>query len=393
MSDQEIQARRVLDKLEVHARVADASEVKRTDLDVRMTPQVRRAKIDAIRKLIAEIGLSNGQLANAIGRSVTVVRQVLNDQYTSNPDPNLHRLHQKLHDLKQVKDGPGHGEFVTTTVAREVFIVIKNVIRLGTIGAMWGPAGVGKSLALRASAQQRPDSLYLEVMGHWTAAGLAEHLAHAMGVPVSGQLNTSRTVHRILQRLTGSHRLLIFDEAHLLRREAMTLVRQIHDASGCPVVLAGVPGLLDRILAGRGDRMQGATLYSRVGLKYDLTQRCIERGEPLYSLDDVRAFFESLKLVVHGTNKPVLLSHDALQWLWAVACLPADDCDEGGLRAGKNVLRLAYQANHKTATFDDTLTREMLTEASSMLIGTGAARHLNDRVQLQQRRGVKSEER
>ncbi len=378
----------LMDKLELDARADDGPRSEPEDLTVRMTPQARRAKINAILKLQRELGMNRGDSAKAIGKSTTVVTQVLNDRYPANPDPILNQLHQKLHDLDQVQQGPGHGEFVTTTVAREIFIVVKNVIKLGTIGAMWGPAGVGKSLALRAAARQRPDSIYLEVMAHWTAAGLAEHLTRPVGAPISGERNTSRTVHRILERLTGSHRLLIFDEAHLLKREAMTLVRQIHDAAGCPVLLAGVPGLLDRIMAGRGDRMQGATLYSRIGLKYNLTQRCTERGEPLYKVEDVQRFFESLRLFVHGTNEPVRLSHDALMWLWAAACLPADECDEGGLRACKNALRLAYQANYKQAGFTGTLTREMLTEASGMLIGTGAARHLNDRVVLQQRRSA-----
>ncbi len=51
----------------------------------------------------------------------------------------------------------------------------------------------------------------------------------------------------IVDRLKGTKRMLIFDEADLLHYRAMETIRPIHDATGCPVLFAGKPKIYERL--------------------------------------------------------------------------------------------------------------------------------------------------
>ena len=103
---------------------------------------------------------------------------------------------------------------------------------------------------------------------------------------------------RLIEKLVGTGRPLIIDEAHQLSPTGLELVRDLHDETGCPVILAGTLNLNQSV--DDGDVFFGQ-FSSRVALRYnvceDLAARPGDGGpQPLHSMDEIRRLCESDKV-------------------------------------------------------------------------------------------------
>lgn len=119
---------------------------------------------------------------------------------------------------------------------------------LPRIGCFYGRAGFGKSVAMAFTAQ-RMLAAYLEAKSIWTQLSLLEALAAELGI-----VNLARSAPRILQQiidlLNTEPRGLIFDEMdHLVRKQHVEIIRDIHDATGVPILLVGEEALPSKLKA------------------------------------------------------------------------------------------------------------------------------------------------
>ena len=255
------------------------------------------------------------------------------------PDPVLRLLLQKIH-LEPARDpaAPGTDRFAEISLVEDVHATVSEGIdlcRAGTpfMSLVTGPAGCGKSLALRGIAQYYLESVYLCV-NEATVRKLPflGELARRLGL--SEDFKTSaRAFQAIVGKLKGTYRLLVFDELHLVTKRLLNVIREIMDATECPIVLAGQPELETMLFAGRGDKSRGATVYRRVGPKLnveDLTVTRTTRGPDgrrraaaqrslIHTREDVCRVIESLKLNIR-------IAPDALERLVWIANYP-----EGGM--------------------------------------------------------------
>ncbi|MCK4627084.1 MAG: AAA family ATPase, partial [Phycisphaerae bacterium] len=174
----------------------------------------------------------------------------------------------------------------------------------------------------------------------------------------------------ICEHLRGSKRLIMVDEAHLSKLETLNTIRQLHDSTGCPVFLVGLPALGRMLTKGRDDDAMGATLFSRQGIVRDLTARCRQggdRGEPLYSVEDIKRVFAKSQLRI---------TRDAMEFLEGVANEP----EAGGLRLANNALRLAMHVARTAAEPILEITVTALLDASRLLKGTETIDALANRI-------------
>lgn len=175
------------------------------------------------------------------------------------------------------------------------------------------------------------------------------------------------------EHLKETRQLLIIDESDQASSEVLNTIRRVHDATGCPVLLLGMPALGKNLKQARGDDSKGAMLFSRIGIKRDLMERCRNGGglgDPLYTVADIRKLF---------ARSTLRLAPDAVRWLHALACMA--DC--GHLRSCSNAVRLAQIVAAQTGETEITLT--LLLSASRLLIGTEGARQLANRIEQAQR--------
>jgi hypothetical protein len=161
-----------------------------------------------------------------------------------------------------IVDTPGNDDaFVLTTVARKVFEVARICHIDREIGVCYGPAGLGKTIAVKEYARAHTDAILIEAdLGH-TAKALFAELHKTLGMEGFGTVN--QMFQDILEKLRGSGRLIIVDEAEHLPYKALELLRRVYDKAGIGIMLVGMPRLVSNL---RGRRGEYAQLYSRVGI-------------------------------------------------------------------------------------------------------------------------------
>ncbi len=317
------------------------------------------------------------KIAKKIAESKSTVSQVINSNYPKGKedgyrkrDEVLRKLDRFMAEQRQRMDMPVLSGFAWTTIAEEIKAIAHTTVMLGTIGAVWSPAGCGKTLTAKALLAEFPGSMLITADESCRTPGaFLDALVDAMHLRPE-RYNRSR-FKTIAQTLRESKRLVMIDEAHLASLDVLNTARQIHDATDAPMLLLGLPALAQKLMAGRGDDSKGATLYSRVRPVRDLTERCRSgngRGEPLFSVADVKKIF---------ARSAVRIASEGVQWLQALACLP----EAGGLRACDGAAQLAaHMAKQKGETL---ISKALLVQAAQLLLGVeGARRMVNQLKQL-----------
>lgn len=210
-------------------------------------------------------GMTQTQVANAIGKSTAVVNQYLKGTYkgaVADVDLAVERLIGRAKD--KVVERRFNNEFVSTYAAERCLDAVHIAHVEGEISVVTGAAGLGKTKALKRYVALNPETLFVEVEPSCSPKILLKTLCQQLG------LNDTGLNHELFMRITSklsNGRLIIVDEAELLSTKSLEYIRRIHDLTGCGVVLAGMPRLIVNLKGKYGELAQ---LYSRVGIACDL---------------------------------------------------------------------------------------------------------------------------
>jgi len=124
----------------------------------------------------------------------------------------------------------------------------------GSMGLAIGVAGIGKTLACRHYRDSNPGVILLEIDFGFTAWAMMSELHKAVGFDGSGGMH--RQMLDIVERLKGSNRLIIIDEAEHLPYRALEMIRRVYDHTGVGVLLVGLRKLFEGIWGLRGQYSQ-----------------------------------------------------------------------------------------------------------------------------------------
>lgn len=91
-------------------------------------------------------------------------------------------------------------------------------------------------------------------------------LCKAAGLNVRGSFDD--LFEELTDKLQGSGRLIVIDEAEHLPIDAIDAVRRLNDFTGCGVVLCGLPVMLDML---RSYQREYAYIYNRTAISVQLT--------------------------------------------------------------------------------------------------------------------------
>jgi DNA transposition AAA+ family ATPase len=98
-----------------------------------------------------------------------------------------------------------------------------------------------------AFTAQRTEAVYLEAKSIWTQRSLLEAMASELGI-VGVERSAPRILQQIIDQLNLSPRGLILDEMdHLVRKQHVEIIRDIHDATGVPILLVGEESLPSKL--------------------------------------------------------------------------------------------------------------------------------------------------
>lgn len=148
---------------------------------------------------------------------------------------------------------------------------------------LYGPAGCGKTTALKHYAENNNGVTYIEADATTgTPRAILLTLLESIGGQPIG--STTQVMKSILNTLRGTNRLIIIDEAQHLTERSFDTIRAINDKIGIGLVYSGNPGILKQMYGRKEQEFD--QLYSRIGLHCELANK--------YSLDDIRNIFSGL---------------------------------------------------------------------------------------------------
>lgn len=217
-----------------------------------------------LRAFIDETGKSASAVAKGIGRSPAALSQYLNFSYKGD----VAKLEVAIENWlarqaeRQERNVKPQTDFIQTSIARKVFELADYCLIENEIGVIYGPAGLGKTFAVKEFNRQNPATILIEADLGYTAKVLFQELHKAVGLDGHGQIHS--LFEDIVAKLKGSDRMIIVDEAEHLPYRALELLRRIYDKAGVGILLIGMPVLIGNL---RGKRGEYAQLFSRVGVK------------------------------------------------------------------------------------------------------------------------------
>ncbi len=217
-------------------------------------------------ELMERKGLTQSQVARAIGKSPAVINQYLQGKYNGDVDgvnqvvtDFIERMREK-DKLKRIE-----AHFVSTSTSRKALEIIRLAHVDAEINVIYGEAGLGKTMALKAYAADNSTALLIEADPSYTARVLLEEICSRLNLSTRG--NMHELFELCVNKLRDSGYLLMIDEGELLPHRALEVLRRIHDKSGIGIVLAGMPRLILNLKGKRGEFVQ---LYSRVGFALNI---------------------------------------------------------------------------------------------------------------------------
>jgi DNA transposition AAA+ family ATPase len=366
--DQQRNSDRAFDMVAAESRIGRSARM--LDDQAKLTVNQRVDIIDRVKRFIEASDYTQAAIARELGLSNTTISELMRDRWKGKTgDKHLVSIHNWL-ELAARRDGIVKSrEFVRHSVAREILTVAGVVAETCQIGVIFGPARIGKTFTLRAiEGDQRFGNPVLVTVNESTMRpfALCRSICERLDISTTGTFDA--VFRRLCARLTGTKRMLIFDEADLASYPALEMIRQLHDATGCPVLFAGKPKIYEHL----GFRKLGEfsesldQLAGRTAIKRDLTERTRgENGEPLYTRDDIRAMVKQSGLKLH-------VAPDAEKWLQGRASM----LGMGGI--GKAMVSLYLAAKIAYAQGDATITAQHLEDVEDLTLGSEDSERIAD---------------
>lgn len=251
----------------------------------------------SVRSFMQSKELTLKQVNKETGRGESSLSQFFNANYAGDNE----RLARDLFRWMRVRE-EGHRAgmptgFVRTRVADHMLNLIHGVYRTGTMGGILGPAGISKSIVCKAAEAMFPGAVYIELTSaQRTAGAIIRHLAEVHKVRGRSK-SQDVVVTSLIDALKGSNRLHLIDEAHMLSKQALLILRDLHKQAGLPMVFVGTRDFFDVINDFTEFHGQISRLFS---FTYNVTEECNETGDPLYTVDEVVKFAKTMQLRLAG---------------------------------------------------------------------------------------------
>jgi|Deesub1362B_J571_1020462.scaffolds.fasta_scaffold00331_7 hypothetical protein len=226
--------------------------------------------VDLLKEYIKKTGRSQAEIASQLRFSPATINQYLKRIYKGDTSKIDRAVLEFLQRERKRKLGPRPASFVLTRQAKEVLSVLRITHIYKTIGIIYGEAGLGKTMSIQQYLAENLNAILITCDPSMnTNRSLIEEILEALGKAPSRLRNTRELVKQIIDMLKGSDTLLIFDEAHHLKYKQLEILRKIHDIAKIGIALVGTSEVYEQMI-GR-DEIQFAQLFSRVGIKRNLT--------------------------------------------------------------------------------------------------------------------------
>lgn len=110
------------------------------------------------------------------------------------------------------------------------------------MGLLYGPSGYGKSVTAAFLAATF-DAAFVTAKSIWTQRSLLEAIGRELGIAKLARTGPA-LLEQITDQLLDEPKPLILDEMdHLVKKQSVEIIRDIHDAAGVPILMIGEESL------------------------------------------------------------------------------------------------------------------------------------------------------
>jgi len=320
-----------------------------------------------IRGFIEHSGMTLTNFAKQVQVSNSTISELIHGKYKGNVSALVTRCESVIDQINRRKGAPGAARFVKTKMARRIFACVKQTVKVCGMAALYGPSGLGKTITLEALVAQGGElDNGLLIKANPAVAAPRNLCRELVRLLFQGRIDPGSVRSKAegfafaVEKLKGSFRPIIIDEADCLTIDSLNVLRHLHDATGCPVILVGRPNLARRIMRTTRDEEIGGSLRGRLSIEQNLVDGNLGSGGGdgdgawLFSTEEVMTVLKNMKIrVTPGAGK----------WLCALANLSliSDGAEGGGLRYAVKVAQLAVIA---FSSSDEPLSLDQIKQAS-----------------------------
>lgn len=209
---------------------------------------------------------SNSKFANRLGCNIAVVSQYLNDDGNKYPG-DIANLERRIDDFlrNEARRRKSGVETSACEVSQEISIALEYCRKTNAVAQIFAESGEGKTRAIELYMRDNPTSILFHVRS-WSRDLQSIEGAVFEVVGKAGYDNRTKRAVFLVQKLRGSDRLLIVDDAHKLTRPALQWLFDLHDETSIPVALVGTFAL-------EATLNEDPQRSSRVGMSYPIKSR------------------------------------------------------------------------------------------------------------------------
>lgn len=238
--------------------------------------QVNSEIRDALSDYQERNGLTLKQLGSKVGKSESYVSRYL----SADPAGDIELFERSVSDmLKSAQQKRTWGEvFFETDAVDQCHLVFDLIREASDIGLVHGPAGIGKTTACqRYAASHKTVIHFTGTEGNGMAYGVINGIASGLDMR-KWDASKKKKTEFLYNKLNGSERLILIDNAQRLNMSGLRWLFDFHDATGVSVALVGNDDVLERLKG--NDQMT-----SRIGFKQNISDST-GRGEWLDKASD-----------------------------------------------------------------------------------------------------------
>lgn len=231
---------------------------------------------ESVREYMKNTGISQNKLAPRVGVSSASLSNYLRNKMEGSVEGIENRLREFLQQeseaaAAQVQAAPYNLDetYKPTSISEDVYQSIRYAQINRTLVMLHGDAGAGKTKAAVKYYRDNPQStIYIRLDPSMSGlAGVGELLGAALDLPA---VSSSKQMWQAIRaRLRGTNKVIIVDEAQLLKRAPMDELRilpdedEVNEVPGNGVVLIGNSELYERVKKGKITTQA----YTRIGLQ------------------------------------------------------------------------------------------------------------------------------
>jgi len=212
-------------------------------------------------------GKSLSRIAAMTNRSTAGISQYCNKKY----DGDIDELEKDIANLLQREENlefvSGPRDFIATTPATEMWEVLQFCDTKGKMGVILKASGMGGTETGKEYTRRNRATILVtaDVSTRRVGSVLNRIVTHVGGL--SQRRSISDKLHSLVDKLKGSRRLIIIDDAHFLSWEAFEVVRKLYDCAGVGIVYIGQPRLYDAMRGADGRAYLYDQIYSRISIR------------------------------------------------------------------------------------------------------------------------------